>query len=196
MKKLYTFVLALMLAAGAQATIHTVQVANNTFTPQTFSAQVGDTVRWVLQAGAHTTTSTTSTIPSGAATWDETMTTIGQTFDYKITVAGNYGYVCTFHTGMAGGFTAASSTGLTEQAPNVVFAAYPNPFKDKLTITHTGIDHINIFNMTGSKISSMEVSLYDTKTVLELSALPAGVYFVSTVKEGIIVETKRVVKTR
>lgn len=194
MKKLYTLVFALMLAAGAQATIHTVQVANNSFTPAAFSAVVGDTVRWVLAAGMHTTTS--ASIPASASAWDQTLSSVGQTFDYKIMVAGNYGYVCNFHPGMAGGFSATSSTGVTESGLNVAFTAYPNPFKDKVTITHSGIDHINIFNMTGSKISSVEVSAYDTKTVLELSTLPAGVYFFSTMKEGTIVETKRVVKTR
>lgn len=195
MKKLYMLGIALMFAGSVQATIHTVQVANNTFTPQTFTAAVGDTVRWVLSAGTHTTTSTAASIPAGASPWDQTLSTVGQTFDYKIMVAGNYGYVCNFHPGMAGGFTASASTGVEEQALNVVFAAYPNPFKEKLTITHSGIEKINVFNMTGSKVASFEVSVYDTKTVLDLSALPAGVYFFSTIKQDAIVETKRVVKT-
>lgn len=196
MKKLYMLGIAMMLAAGAQATIHTVQVSNNTFTPQAFSATVGDTVRWVLAAGTHTTTSTAASIPSGATPWDQTLMTVGQTFDYKIMVAGNYGYVCTFHPGMAGGFTAASTTGVTEQALNVAFTTYPNPFKDKLTITHSGIDKISIFNMTGAKVASFDVSAYDSKTVIDLATLPAGVYFLSTVKQEAIIETKRVVKTR
>lgn len=196
MKKLYMLALACLLGiASANAVIHQVDVGNNTFTPASFSANIGDTVRWVLVAGTHTTTS--SSVPSGAATWDQTLTSSGvTTFDYVITTAGQYAYVCSFHTGMSGGFSVSSSTGIESLAGETPFTAYPNPFRDKLTITHSAIDGIAIYNMLGAKISTEEVAATETQTTLELSHLPSGVYFFSTMKEGRIQETKRIVKTR
>jgi plastocyanin len=198
MKKLYILLFAVVTCiAPASAVIHTVTVANNTFTPQTFSASVGDTVRWVLAAGTHTTTATAATIPAGANPWDQMLSSTGVTqFDYPIAVAGNYGYVCSFHTGMVGGFTASSSTNIADVNVSVATTAYPNPFKDKITVTHGPIDAIAIYNMVGEKMSAIEVSATETKTTLELAQLPAGVYFFSTMKEGRVLETKRIVKMR
>ena len=80
---------------------HTIEVANNVFIPANLTACTGDTIKWVLSQGGHTTTSTT--IPAGAASWDQIMTSTGvTTFTYVVTVSGNYDYVCTFHPSMIG----------------------------------------------------------------------------------------------
>ena len=89
----------------------TVTVGNFFFNPSTFSINVGDTVRWVWVAGTHTTTSNPGGIPAGAASWDAPITSGVNTFEYKVTVAGSYAYVCTPHApGMAGTFTAVGFT--------------------------------------------------------------------------------------
>jgi plastocyanin len=196
MKKLYAIAATLLLAVSAQATIHMVTVANNTFTPQAFTAQVGDTVRWVLSAGTHTTTGTASTIPAGANPWNQTLSSVGQTFDYKIMVSGNYGYVCSFHPGMVGGFSAAAPSSITTPSISSVLNVYPNPCKDKITVSHGSIDAITVFNMVGEKVETMNIEASETKTTLELTDLSTGVYFLSTMKDGAILETKRIVKTR
>lgn len=193
MKKLYSIAAALLMTASAQAVIHNVQVTSNVFTPSSFSANVGDTVRWTFASGTHNTTS--QSVPSGAATWASPNMSSG-TFDYIITTAGTYGYVCTLHSGMAGGFTASSSTGITTPSINAVLNAYPNPFKEKITVTHGSIDAIDVFNMVGEKVATMNVDAAETRTTLELAGLSSGVYFVSTMKEGAILETRRIVKTR
>lgn len=87
-----------------------VQVSNFVFTPSNLpNVNVGDTVRWVWVSGNHTTTS--SNIPTGAASWDHLINSGNQFFEYKVTVAGNYDYVCTPHAGMGmtGSFTASGS---------------------------------------------------------------------------------------
>ena len=104
MKKSTTFISALMLLAvmffniPAFAVKHTVLVGNYFFNPSSVTVSVGDTVRWVWSAGSHTTTS--GVIPGGAASWDELITSSNNTYDYHVTVAGNYNYVCTPHAGM------------------------------------------------------------------------------------------------
>ena len=85
---------------------HVVLVGNYYFNPSSLSVTVGDTVRWVWSAGSHTTTS--GVIPGGAATWDAPITSSNTSYEYPVTVAGTYNYVCTPHAamGMVGTFTA------------------------------------------------------------------------------------------
>jgi len=102
---------AVLLVAGslnAPATIVTIQVggATNSFSPSSTTVTLGDTVRWQWVAGFHTTTSTT--IPSGAASWNQTMSSAGS-FDYVPAVTGTYNYWCVPHSpAMAGTFTVTS----------------------------------------------------------------------------------------
>ncbi|MEO8149831.1 MAG: T9SS type A sorting domain-containing protein [Bacteroidia bacterium] len=114
MKKNYNKLMLLLCAVtiGLQtyATQITVQVSNYQFAPANVNAFVGDTMHFVWVSGTHTTTcdgSNGSTFPVGAPTWDSPITSGAPTFDYTITVAGAYHYVCIYHApGMAGNITA------------------------------------------------------------------------------------------
>ncbi len=90
--------LALLTAGRASATIHTVNVANFAFSPLKTTVQAGDTVRWVLVSGTHTTTSD----PSSPKSWDSgTMTSAGQHYDVVFTAGdgpGPFPYHCTIHS--------------------------------------------------------------------------------------------------
>jgi plastocyanin len=115
MKK-YTYLVSVLMLVSAMlfhssaiAVKHVVTVGNFFFNPSSLNVAVGDTIRWVWSAGSHTTTSTPGAIPSGAAAWDTVITTSHKTYEYKVTVAGSYAYVCTPHSpGMAGTFTATT----------------------------------------------------------------------------------------
>ncbi len=99
------------------STTYTVQVGNYFFNPQTITnVNPGDTIHWVWVTGTHTTTSTT--IPAGAATWDEPITSSSPTYDYIPTVPGTYNYKCTPHAGMGmvGSFTVNAAAPLTVTA--------------------------------------------------------------------------------
>lgn len=102
---LLPFLAALLLPAFAQATTYNVSVANFSFTPASVVMNLGDTITWNWSAGAHTTTSTT--IPSGATTWDQPITQSNTSFTYVPTKVGTYNYKCTPHSslGMVGSFT-------------------------------------------------------------------------------------------
>ncbi|MBA3706115.1 MAG: hypothetical protein H0W84_09515, partial [Bacteroidetes bacterium] len=97
MKKIYTLILtsafALLQVTGNAVTINVSANSNNTFTPNTFSAVVGDVVVWTNAGGAHNVKSITTplnSVPAGAAAINsaDPLTT----YSYTITVAGSYGY--------------------------------------------------------------------------------------------------------
>ncbi len=100
-KKITLLTFLSLLFAVSYANTFTITVANFQFSPSSVNAIVGDTIKWVWQSGSHTTTSTS--VPAGAATWSSPMNTATQTFTYKLTVAGAYTYWCIPHKpGMAG----------------------------------------------------------------------------------------------
>lgn len=74
----------------------------NFFSPAYFSINPGDTVKWIWISGHHNTSSTY--IPTGAATWYGNLMTTTDTVTYSPTVSGLYNYTCTHHSGMDGQF--------------------------------------------------------------------------------------------
>src|SRR3954453_22672152 len=118
MKKNVLFPLFLLFVSFiGNATIHSVNVANFSFSPSTIdNVFVGDTIRWVWVSGSHTTTCDPATqgagnsLPAGAATWNSPMDVTNPTFDYVVTVAGDYKYFCIPHQpNMSGSFTASNA---------------------------------------------------------------------------------------
>ncbi|KAF0198950.1 MAG: BNR/Asp-box repeat-containing protein [Bacteroidetes bacterium] len=103
----------------AIATKHIVNTQNFIFNPANLTGVfVGDTIRWVWINGIHTTTSTT--IPLGAATWNSPISSSVTFFEYRVTVSGTYNYRCTPHVGigMIGSFTAANPPSLSVTPSN------------------------------------------------------------------------------
>jgi plastocyanin len=82
-----------------------VTVKNYAFVPENFTVNVGDTVKFVWASGTHTTTSLT--IPTGAADWDHAINSSSTSFIYVPSKTGTYDYKCTFHAalGMVASFT-------------------------------------------------------------------------------------------
>ncbi len=113
-----TLILALFTQVTGYALKHNVNVGNYYFNPSSLNVTVGDTVRWVWVNGSHTTTS--STIPGAAASWDESINNSNTSYEYKVTVAGTYNYVCTPHAGMGqvGSFTAAGAAPTLNVTPS------------------------------------------------------------------------------
>ncbi len=111
MKYFNTFSIAALFTClsvmQSDATILNVQVEDNQFNLGNFSINTGDTIIWIWDnsAGAHTTTSTS--IPVTATTWDDPINQGSPTFLYISAFAGSYDYQCNFHvtSGMTGHFT-------------------------------------------------------------------------------------------
>ncbi len=201
MIKNYIFIICIsflvFFSLKANADTITVSITNNAFTPSTFSAQVGDVVKWVWNSGgtAHNVTSTSQSIPAGAAPLASGNLTSG-TYIYTITLAGNYGYSCTLHmlSGMAGGFN-VTTTGISKPVLNLSATVYPNPFKDKVIIKYSGVESIDVVNIVGEKVKTIELNATENKTEVTFDEFPSGIYFFRIYKDGDIIETKRVIKS-
>jgi plastocyanin len=106
MKKYLSLVTICMLfTLSGYSFTQIVNVKNFSFSPVSFTINIGDTIRWVYVSGTHTTTSLT--IPAGAAAWDHPINSSSTSFTYVPTKTGTYNYKCTFHfaMGMQGDFT-------------------------------------------------------------------------------------------
>lgn len=110
MKKVFIFLILLHASFSLSATEFTVQVSNFQFTPSALTISLGDVVKFVWVNGSHTTTS--ATIPAGAAAWDKPMNSGSTVFSYTPTVTGLYNYICTPHEafGMIGTITVDATT--------------------------------------------------------------------------------------
>lgn len=204
MKKTYSLIFAcafVLLSFNSKAATVDVGVGINAsfspaneFFPATVNAAVGDIIRFTLANGTHNVTSTS--VPGGATAMSSgTMSTVGQQYNYTVTVAGTYLYSCTFHSGMNGTVNVAAS-GIATPTVDLLTSAYPNPFKDKFTLKYGAIESIDLFNIIGEKVKTFELPKNESKTEIDLTDLNTGVYFIRTYHEGTVVETKKIVKTK
>ena len=202
MKKIYKLItlcsIALFAVNANAVTINvTVGGTGNVFSPNTFTANIGDVVLWTWAGGTHNVTSNSSSVPAGAAVFVSPTQTSG-TFSYTITTAGSYGYACTIHalSGMTGTFT-VSAVGILDPAVDLLVTAYPNPFSEKITLKYgKQIDAVKIFNIVGEEVKSVELIATEDKKEIYFEGIPSGVYFMRTYNEGTVVETKKIVKAK
>lgn len=199
----FIYVTLILLASSASATVVVVTQQDNTFSPQTFTVNVGDTIRWVWTSGVHTTTS--AVIPQGAATWDSPLTVDVQSFEYVVTVAGEYAYVCTPHIdiGMVGSFTASSTLGVNDKvASNNTMRVYPNPAKSQASVMLNSdkaqMATLSIYDLLGNRVNQQEVSIKQGSNNLSLPVVDImpGVYFVEVRYDNQAATVRRFVKSR
>ncbi len=194
--------LLVILFLNAGAAIHIIQVSSNQFNPNSTSVNVGDTVRFTWVSGNHTTTSVS--IPNGAATWDSPMTSSVSQFDYKVTIAGTYGYKCTPHAGggMVGTFSASGTTGIDFGGAINLTSLYPNPFSNELFIEQGNeqpeYTQISISDILGKQIKSISIESLSVVSIgkrrIDVGELPKGIYFVTLKGNGVKAKTVRLVK--
>lgn len=149
--------------------------ANEQFSPQVANANCGDTIRWVLVSGTHTTASTS--VPAGAATWTSgNITTSG--FIYVVTVAGTYNYTCHPATGghMDASIVVQCSTGIPSLSNEGHTAVFPNPTNGKLTIDikESPKASLVVYKTTGEKVYQSQLT--NTITEADLN-IQNGIYF-------------------
>lgn len=192
--------LALFCLSNANATVHTVTCQNGTyhFLPVTVNAVVGDTIHWVFVSGDHVVGPINSAaIPSSAAMWNCPIDVSNTSCEYVLTVAGNYHYVChpASPHGEDGYIVVTVPTRVQENNIASNFSsAYPNPFSEKITIETSPADLILIYNFTGEKTMSLPMKNGQTKFEVDLAAMPNGIFFYSVIKDGAVLETRKIIK--
>ncbi len=188
----FAIAIIFLLAGSVYAKKHIVSVSSNQFSPQTFSnVVVGDTIRWVWVNGTHNTNSIAQSIPANAKTWSADINAGSTSFEYKVEVAGNYGYFCSFHgslvppAGMIGGFSATAPTGIAQAGGiQANLSIFPKPAKDLLNVNfnananETGI--VRIYDIQGREVQKEEADLSFGSNALQFSIanLNSGLYFV------------------
>jgi plastocyanin len=188
LKLLFASALSLAMFAQARANTQLITVQNYKFTPNDVTIMLGDTIQYVWLNGSHTTTSTT--IPSGAATWDHIISSSNTTFTYVPTVLGIYNYKCTPHESMGhiGKFTVVNTLGVSDyEVAKSMFNIYPNPAQSEINITFSNnsakISAVNVVSITGKTVIE-NADVNNTKKTLDVSTLANGLYFVRVIQEG------------
>ncbi len=189
-----------VIASSANATIHTVTCQNGVshFLPITVNAMVGDTIYWTWVSGTHIVGPIlASDIPAGALMWDVPIDVAHLDFEYVVSMPGTYHYVCHPDAphGEDGYIEVSSTTTVQNMDPiGGVFAAYPNPFTDELTVEASGANGMAIHDLLGRQLVSVVLKPASTRLQLDLATLPRGVFLCSILRNGVVLETKRLIK--
>ena len=192
MKKLYIILSFSCVSIIGNATIHTINVADFQFSPNSVNAVCGDTIEWVLSSGHHTTTS--ATIPNCAAAWSSPINVFIPTYNIVVACPGTYNYKSSVDVSMTGTIVVTGATGTTSINNNYFSTSYPNPFSSKLTIETFGADMISLYNAVGEKIKTILLQHGQTKMEIDMTDYTDGIYFYSILKEGIVIETRKVIR--
>ncbi len=134
LRKTILILAGILFISITRATVITVTVMDYSFTPSSFTANVGDTVKWIWVNGGHTTTSTS--VPSGAASWSNPLNSSSTSFEYTITTPGTYNYWCAIHTTMMEASFTVNVTGIPviSDSSEAVAKFFPNPASTVLNV--------------------------------------------------------------
>jgi plastocyanin len=205
MKKLYSILLVsafLFLNVNSGfCTVHIISGVGFTFSPDSISAVVGDTIVFNINANH-------DAVEVSQATWNINGTTSNGGFSVPfgggatvVTQVKTYYYVCQNHAsmGMKGRLFVTSPTGLPPVfvCEYTGFDMFPNPASSSVTIQAnlaTGKEHsLKIFNILGNCICQEANIPYNYK--FNLAGIPDGVYILE-VRSGEALVQKRLVVRR
>jgi plastocyanin len=183
----------------AQATVHIVTCQNGPshFLPVTVDASLGDTIHWTWVSGSHVVGVINETdIPEGADSWNALITQAYPTFDYVVTVLGDYHYVC--HPDAPhdedGYIVVSAATAIHGSVSMSGALCYPNPFTDQLTVETTAADRMVLYNVLGDQVEVFTLTGRRTTLPMDAGTLPKGIYFCSLLRDGVVMEIKRLVR--
>jgi plastocyanin len=197
--------LSLLFGLSASATVYDVKIGlngTNSYDPANLTIKVGDAVRFVWVSGTHPTMSDSS--PAAWATFTPSATNTNQTFTFN--QVGSYGYHCTAHAvqsgntyiGMVGNITVQTTLAATPaQAAVPTLSFFPNPSRGALTVQvagQRGQDYkLRLTNILGREVRAQALRPEQAADGLavDLSGLPAGLYFYSLLVNDKVVSTKR-----
>jgi len=189
---------ATLIAAGilltgnnSFATIHTVWLGNgsNTFSPQTFTANVGDTVDWNWGFSGYNVESTP--IPAGAAPWNSGVHSDPFHYIYVITVPGTYNYKDATHAGMTGSFTVMTTA--VDDLKTKPFSLSPNPANGAVRFEgNVKSLVVHVYNLNGARVKTWTAANLSIKT-FSVADLAPGLYMLTVNADGKLYQEKLVV---
>ena len=186
LKLLFAAAVLLLLSQNSFATTHTILVGQGnsiTFSPNSITTVIiGDIIHWEWVSGFHTTTS--QTIPSGATSWTNSITSTSTSFDYAVTTAGDYTYQCNPHggSGMVGSFKVSVATDIQKGLIYNSLIISPNPTADDIQVGFNSDKSfqatVMIFDATGNlkKEDKVRVKSGDNVISYNVSKFPRGTY--------------------
>lgn len=200
MKKHFTILLiscTLIFSFSARATTHTVTVQDFSFSPSTINVNVGDVIMWTWISGSHTTTSTS--VPGGAASWGNAINSGSTSFSYTVTMAGTYNYECTIHPSlMTGSFTATGSVGIPTLETSASFLIGSSLTSNELQITYrlekNSMVDVLLLDLNGKQVNKFASSNHNPGTYTEtysLASLSKGEY-VLELRAGDIIASRKI----
>ena len=173
---------------------HIIAIDGCSFNPSTINASVGDTIIWSWQAAATRTTSSIS-VPSGAAYWDATVNENNRTFTYVLTTPGDYYYKSNILPTCIASITVVSAVGINELSQQNKTKAFPNPVKDKLIVIYPyGAQKLSLFTETGSLVKEVSLDKGQTNVTVDITDLAYGIYIYSVYSDKGIIDSKRIIR--
>ena len=181
MKKLFTICFISISFLG-KSTIHFIGVADFQYNPSTVNAVIGDTIKWNLVSGHHTTTSTA--IPSCASAWSSPINAFIPTYSMVVACAGTYNYHSTVDASMTGTIVVSGATSVSSIDNDFSFSVYPNPFTSSITIfSEMRNVFLKIMDVSGNIVQNIDTISQFPFTV-ERGNLASGIYFLELYSEG------------
>jgi plastocyanin len=179
-------------------TIHVVNSAGTSFSPDSIAANLDDTVNFVLST-SH------SAVEVSQATWNLNGNTSNGGFllpltggMVKLTQVKTYYFVCGIHyfMGMKGRIFVSNSTGIKTTAVALQgLEVFPNPATAWITIKanlQAGKENqIKIFNILGNCLYQKEN--IPSIAYINIAGIPSGVYFIEVRSEDLLMQKKLII---
>jgi len=189
MKRVFTsisVILICLLSMQSSAVTHVISQSGFSFSPIGLSCNVGDVIRWEWSGGSHTTTS--ASVPQGAATWDSDLDAGTPSFEYTVQVAGTYAYFCAIHvqSNMVGAFMASAPASIktivnTNRDMTVGLEMGAKTLYIRLDGGEAVNGAIKIYDITGKVAATIYEGNFGSEEKLyeyDGNALGRGIYFV------------------
>lgn len=138
----------------ANATVVVVKVSNFQFSPANPTVTVGDVIEFSFTEGFHNVSSRNiaNALPAGAAEIysGAASSSNPRTFDYTVTVAGTYKYICEIHadaasfTGMVATFTATANLPVLFKDFEITATTDKKPLLNWSTLTEQNVDYFTV----------------------------------------------------
>ncbi|MCA8831539.1 T9SS type A sorting domain-containing protein [Hymenobacter pini] len=204
--RLVLMVVLLLAQLSALAATITIEVGDNYYSPENVTINPGDVVVWRnVGSGVHPTVSESnawSTFTISPSTPTNTISTLmaGTTFKYYCSA---HSFVSNgIRQGMIGSITVrtVATPTLAARALAPTLSVYPNPSRGLVTVSVSQLPAKNdlklrLNNIIGREIRTVAIrpEAADGGMSINLSDLPAGMYFYSLVQNDKVLSTKRLV---